>query len=101
MAVTKVIQLPAPVQTRPSTDRWGLLNLTINPLAKTASVTLTAVDAAGNPIPNGDSLSFGVTNAAQYNAAIQPLADSVLNQLTQLLISAGKVAAGATVVDSQ
>lgn len=101
MAVTKVIQLPAPVQTRPATERWGLVNLSINPLAKTASVTLTAVDASGVPVANGDSLSFGITNATQYNAAIAPLADSVLTQLVQTLIAAGKIASGATIEDAQ
>lgn len=96
-----MIQLPAPVQTRPATTAWGLSNLSINPLAKTASVTLVAVDAAGVPIPNGDTLSFGVTNAQTYTAAIGPMADAVTAQLTQLLIANGKIAPGSTVVDAQ
>jgi hypothetical protein len=100
MAVTKVIQLPAPVQTRPATSYWGLSNLTINPLSKTATVTLVTVDAAGVQVPGGDSLSFGVTNAQMFSNAIAPLANTVLTQLTQLLIANGKVAAGSVVVDA-
>lgn len=101
MAVTKVIQLPAPVQTRPATSYWGMANLTINPMSKMATVTLITVDASGVPVPNGDSLSFGVTSNAMYAAAIAPLANTVLTQLTQLLITNGKLAVGAVVVDAQ
>ncbi len=98
-AVSKVILLPAPVQTKPAVERWGLYNLTINPFTKNANVTLVSVDAYGNQVANGDSLAFGVSGA-QYDGLIGGLASSVMTAITAGLIAAGKVAPGTTLVDA-
>jgi hypothetical protein len=98
MPVPKVISLPTPVQIVAPVERWGLLNLTVNPFTRTASATLIATDANGERIPGGATLPLQVTNA-QYDAAVAALIDPVLTAILTLAQANGVVDGAATIVD--
>lgn len=99
MGVPKVITLPAPVQLVPALERLGLLNLTVNPFQKTASVTLCATTAAGERVANGASFPAQVSGA-DYDLAVAPLVEPVLTAILALMTSRGLIAAGATIDDA-
>lgn len=100
MGVSKFIQLPAPVQRRPATERLGLFNLTINPFARSGSATFAAADEHGNLVAGGDVISFGVSGA-DYDAAVDPLVTTVMTQLLVLLKVSGQVDSASTLENAQ
>lgn len=103
---TKVIQLPAPYQPVPSVTGWGVGQLQFDPLTERATVQLVAVDATGERVAGGASMSFGVTGA-QYRALFaSPTGATVAAALVNLVVTAAQAAnrpelAGATVVDAE
>lgn len=99
-AVTKLIQLPAPVYTTPAVERWGVAQLQFNPITETASVLLVAVNADGTQIAGGASRSFGVSGA-EYRALFSvELAASLVGLINTAGQAAGIFAVGATVADA-
>lgn len=90
MAVSLQIVLPNPVVLRPPMSRLGLANLSVNPLSKTASITLVQIDASGNQVPNGETITRSVTAETYVNAAA-PLEVAVMNYIVQLLKMDGSV----------
>lgn len=100
--VTKVIQLPAPVYTTPAVERWGVAQLSFNPITETASVLLVAVNADGSQIAGGATRSFGVSGAEYRQLFSAQLAASLVG----LISAAGQAAnppifaQGTTVVDA-
>lgn len=100
MGVLQVIQLPAPVQRRPPTARLGLVSVQINPLSRSAALTLAAVDAGGNLVASGDTIALGASGP-QYDAAWDALTAIVLEHVRTVLTAQGLIADGALVVDAR
>lgn len=100
--VTKVIQLPAPIQPVPSVERWGVAQLQFNPITERASALLVAVNADGSPIPGGATKQIAVDDAG-YRALFSPeLADSLVTLIVQAGQAAGlaELPQGTTIVDA-
>ena len=99
-AVSKVIQLPIPIQRRPATAFWGLQQITLNTFSKTATALFVAVSEKGEMVPGGDTLSRSVSGS-DYDAAVEPLEAAVMQQLLGLLKAASQVDSNAAVVDAK
>jgi hypothetical protein len=99
-AVTKVIQLPAPIYTTPAVEQWGVAQLQFNPITETASVLLVAVNPDGTQIAGGASRSFGVSGATYRQLFSAQLAASLVSMINTAGQAAGIFAPGSTVVDA-
>jgi hypothetical protein len=101
MAVEKVITLAVPVQPVPPAEQMGLLNLTVNGFARTASITIAQADGNGEQVTGGAQLSERVarTDKDPEAQAMLAMLPAFLEAAKALFIARGKIAQGATVTD--
>lgn len=99
MNVSKVITLPAPVQRHPELQRLGLLQLSVMPFQKQATVTLVAVTADGVAVDGGDVISQGVSGT-DYDTVVEPLANILMEAIRSALIARGVIDQASTLEDA-
>lgn len=100
MAVTKAIQLPAPVlvNTRPTTTLLAIDEMVVRPRQRFLMVSYVAVDERGDLVKDGERVQETAEGDA-FDAFVADQTAPTLELGRQLLIAKGRIDRAAAVVD--